>query len=362
MGKFEKIHWFWYCLLVFLISRFVMAYQYNIASEVLLHTHRTFSDMMCKWDCKWYLTIVNNGYDAHIRTSGGAWKGLANWAFFPLYPTLISAVTFVLGSPAILTGIILNQIFILIACCYFYHYLRLSFDEKMSRFGVFLLAFSPFSVYFASVYTEAMFIMLSIMSFYYLKTKHYFLSALCSGFLSATRPVGMMMSPAFVLGYFRKKGITFSLVILAAISIFGLACYMTYLYYLTGDALAFKHIQAGWGRTGWKMDRLHHQLWSIIQDTHNFVLFIIAIIMSIILYRNKYYEEALFNLFCVLPGAITGTMMSEGRFSGTLFTFYLGLTILSNKSATFKICIAGLFILLYLSYYLYWLGHSTFLI
>ena len=137
---------------------------------------------------------------------------------------------------------------------------------------------------------------------------------------------------------------------------------MIYLQLHVGDFLAFKHIQKGWGRHGINTEAFGEQLWQMVKDTHNFVLFMISVMLSIYLIGMKYYEEAVFNLLCILPGALTGTMMSEGRFCGTLFTLYFGLVIMARKSDSFKLSLGLIFILFYISYFMYWMAHATFLI
>ena len=49
----------------------------------------------CVWDCAWYTTIVETGYDPipGMRLVPGA----ANWAFFPFYPALVGLIRAVTG-------------------------------------------------------------------------------------------------------------------------------------------------------------------------------------------------------------------------------------------------------------------------
>jgi len=54
--------------------------------------------------------------------------------------------------------------------------------------------------------------------------------------------------------------------------------------------------------------------------------------------------------------------MSEGRFCGTLFTLYFAIVVLAEKSWTIKVLALVLSFVLYLSYYIYWVGHANFLI
>ena len=366
MGRFIKLHWIAYCVLIFAVSRIIMMYQFQLANDILVHQHKDFFSSMCKWDCQWYLTIINNGYDLHTRTTPKLWKGLANWAFFPLYPYIVKILVGITGISAVVVGVILNQFIVLLALMVFYLYLKLTVDELNSRFGVVLLAFSPFSVYFSSLYTEALFLLLSLLSFYFMRTNRLFLSALCGGFLSATRPIGVMFSLPFFAHQVLHTKLTpksmLKIVILSFISISGLLVFMFYLHKLTGDYLAFQHIQKGWGRHGLDTSNPLRQLSKWADDTHNFMFFSISVALSIYLMVKKHYAEALFNLLCILPGALTGTMMSEGRFCGTLFTLYFGVVIMARKSNSLKLTLALIFVLFYTSYFLYWMAHATFLI
>lgn len=363
MGRFNKMHWLLYCILVFFVSRLIMLYQYNLANEILSNNHLNFFSAMCKWDCKWYITIITDGYDSTIRTTGPkVWRGLANWAFFPLYPYIVKLVVITTSLSPAIAGILLNQLFLFLALLVFYKYLLLFIDDSNSRFGVLLLAFSPFSVYFASLYTEALFLLLSLSGFYFMRINRPIISALCGGLLSATRPVGIMFSFSYFMYYLFRSMLRLKILICCIITTLGLLFYMLYLQIHTGDFLAFHNIQRGWGRAGFDTKHIGHQLWVMASDSHNSILFMFSVIVSIYLLFKKYYEESLFNLLCILPGVATGSMMSEGRFCGTLFTLYLGLTIASRKSESLKISLAIIFLLFYISYFLYWLAHAKFLI
>lgn len=361
MGRFLKLHWLIYCILVFAVSRAIMFYTYNIATYIM-RQHTTFFNAMCKWDCKWYLTIINHGYDLHPRLSPHIWKGLANWAFFPLYPYTVKVLVFLTHFSPVAVGTLLNQLIILACLSVFYLYLRLFVDELNSRFGVILLAFSPFSIYFASIYTEASFLLLSLTAFYFMRTRHPLLSAMFGGLLSATRIVGVMFSIPYFYNQFKKNGLTLKLLFCCLLSVSGLLLYMFYLQVHAGDYLAFEHIQKGWGRKGLDLSHLGTQLWAMISDYHNSILFLFSMLLSVYLFCLKFYEEAMFNVLCILPGVMTGAMMSEGRFSGTLFTFYFGIVIAARKSNSMKIVLVLVFFLFYISYFLYWLAHADFLI
>lgn len=362
MDRHLKSNWLLYIIVVFAVSRLIMYYQFHVADVIMFHGKQDFTDVMCKWDCKWYLTIINNGYDDAVRTTPKLWKGLANWAFFPLYPLIVACVKFFISINPVVIGIVLNQLFVLIASIMFYKLLNLEFDDINSRFGATIMLFSPFSIYFTSLYTEALFLCISVTGFYFIKRKQFTNASLLGGLLAATRPVGIMfMLPLFIAlcrNSSSKKIIIRSMLLASS----GLLLFMIYLQFKAGDFLAFQHIQKGWGRRGWDVNNISGQLWKMFSDYHNSTIFIISFIASLYLFIKKYYEEAVFNLACILPGVLTGTMMSEGRFSGTLFTLYFALVVLNRSSWSFKILSFIFIFVLYISYYIYWMGHTTFLI
>ena len=343
-----------------------MLYQFDLASNILNHQHLNFFSSMCKWDCQWYLTIIHDGYDLHTRGTPKIWHGLANWAFFPLYPYTVKMLSWITSMNAVIIGIIFNQVIMLFTLMVFYKYLKLFVNEINSRYGIVLLAFSPFSIYFSSLYTEALFLFLSLSSFYLMHTKRFLLSAICGGLLSATRPIGVMFSIPFMLYQTMYYKFNFSrwvhMILLGFISISGILLYMLFLHIHTGDYLAFQHIQKGWGRHGIDTQHIGSQIYLMISDRHNFFIFLLSCILSFYLLYRRYFAEGLFNLLCILPGVMTGTMMSEGRFAGTLFTFYFAIVLMSHKSNSLKFSILLAFIIFYTSYYLYWIAHAGFLI
>lgn len=362
MNKLLRINWVLFCIIIFVISRMIIIYQYNTTT---IQTESNFFDTMCKWDCEWYLTIVNEGYDLAARTTPKLWIGMANWAFFPLYPILVKIFSLITQVRPMVVGIILNQCFVLTALFVFYRYLKLFVNELNSRFGVILFAFAPFSVYCISLYAEALFLLLSVLSFYCMRTHRFYLAALCGSLLSATRPVGVFFSLALFIFYIRNKGLSkYNLInafLLSFLASLGIIFYMIYLQLHMGDFLAFKHIQLAWGRSGLTIDRFADQIIGMINSHYNFRIFIASVLISGLLVIKRYYEEAIFSFLCILPGFLTGTMISEGRFCLTLFTFYFGIVILSSRSYLLKLILVIISVPIYILFFNYWLEKMWFI-
>jgi hypothetical protein len=215
-----------------------------------------FADAMCVWDCYWYGEVAQHGYQAYpeVLNFGGP-GGIANWAFFPLYPLLLAAAGKLLPLDPAALGAIVSPLLTLGAA-----YAAWPLFEGNRRgyflFAALLLA-GPFSFYFATAYSESLFLLLTVLAFVALRDGNYGSAGLAGALLSATRTVGVLFAFAllvvailelqrqFLRQVPRRPDIVLGLLLVP----FGLFAFMAWLYFVTGDALAFLHIQRGWDRT-----------------------------------------------------------------------------------------------------------------
>ena len=285
-----------------------------------------FIDAICQWDCFWYLDLADKGYDKapHGNVDGDA----ANWAFFPLYPLLISAVNQVVGLNSVVSGILLSNIFFIIGlyfCCLF---LLISRSNKSTRLIIFLGMFGPYSFYFTSVYTEALFFMLSAISLYLWKTNKLYSGSLIAACLSATRAVGVFWVIAAFIDGVAKHGVQYIKLILTTpallfyyiVAPMGLFSFMFYLQHHMGDAFSFSHVQLAWQRT---VDNPFVNLWKAINvfeqpmpikefqyskkiDFYMGLWGVLGLIMSVWFFYFRRWVEACFSLLTLLIPLSTG--------------------------------------------------------
>ncbi len=237
---------------LFLASRVLMYLVFSISKSDF--RAEVFSHSLCQWDCNWYLSIMN-GYQ--LSPSGHIRGDAANWAFFPLYPLISSVVGKLLSIPHLTAGLVVSNAATLAAG---FTAGMLFPDRRTVLTFCFLLFFGPLSFYFASVYTEGLFFLLTVICLHLLSRRQYLAAAASAALLSATRPTGVFMSLAIVAGALRdhlSDGYSLKsfprvalanpqLVLATFLAPIGLFIYMTYLYAHIGDALAFAHIQRAW--------------------------------------------------------------------------------------------------------------------
>jgi hypothetical protein len=214
-----------------------------------------FAGAMCVWDCAWYGDIVLHGYQAQPETLNfGGPAGIANWAFFPLYPLLIALVQRLVPLAPALLGAIVSPLLTLAAV--FAAQPLFGGDRRAYLLFAALLLAGPFSFYFATLYSESLFLLLTVAAFVALGRRNYLAAGLWGALLAATRSVGVLFVFALLLEaalelrgrgareMLRRPDIVFGALLVPC----GVFAFMAWLYLVTGDALAFAHIQRGWDR------------------------------------------------------------------------------------------------------------------
>lgn len=294
-----------------------------------------YVDALCVWDCVWYRTIIESGYQlAPLETFR---PGAANWAFFPLSPLLAASLHKLLGLPVIVAGFVASNIYACIAALV----ARPLFGERPEAYWlwVFALLVGPFSMLFSTLYTEGLFILLTILSLLALQRQRYLAAGLWAGLLSATRVTGVLMTVAILVSAVvdqRRAGVPWrhiplsllrrpDLLLALFIAPLGLFIYMAYLHLLTGDGFAFMHIQRAWGRDAgnplafaWEAiwvtqpltpDRMLRMTWSWCA--------VIGLALSAVLLLTRRQAAGTFTGLAILASLTTG-VTSMIRFSAGL--------------------------------------------
>jgi hypothetical protein len=201
---------------------------------------------LCQWDCRLYNDLAYNGYESSAHPDGGA-----NWAFFPLFPIVLSLFHFITGLSFIGSGAVLSQCCIGLAAVF----ARPLFKDDISGYWIFctLLIAGPLSFYYSTGLTEALFVMLTVIVLVCLQRGNYLAAGAAASLLSATRVTGVFIvlpiAVQAVIDY-RRGTLTIGRALLALLlAPIGLIAFMIYMYVHVGDPLAFAHVQWVWGRS-----------------------------------------------------------------------------------------------------------------
>jgi hypothetical protein len=187
-----------------------------------------------RWDGLHYVAIASHGY----RSSGDA-------VFFPLYPLLSAAVGAFTGS-AVIGGALVSLAGFAIALALLHRLTAAELGRPAADTTVLLLSFAPLSLFFTAIYTEGLFLALSVGSLYAARRGRGVTAGGLAALAAVTRvsgvllviPVAMMLRSAH--GTYRRRDLASLLSIPAA-----LGCYLGYLGIRGYGALAPFTGQAG---------------------------------------------------------------------------------------------------------------------
>lgn len=215
---------------------------------------------LCQWDCEWYVHTIQHWYDPEPRLRPV--HDYANWAFFPLFPLLGRALRAVTGLGAFWSGSAVAVLCFAGFAALSTRYRALTRPGTQSTPWIVLLMVYPFGVYFFVPYSESVYLLVTALLLLAMRTGNATGAGLATGLLTATRPTGVMAIPYLVverawharlafrqgLDPFARARILADAAFPLALAPLGIAAYMAYLYWLTGDALAFSHVQLAWDR------------------------------------------------------------------------------------------------------------------
>ena len=115
-----------------------------------------FSGMFA-WDGGWYMNIAENGYISIQST-----------AFFPLYPMLIAAVSYLTGFGTGVSAVLISNVTFLAALYFLHKFIAAIWDRSVADKSILLAALFPGTMFFTMAYTEAMTLFLTALFFWML--------------------------------------------------------------------------------------------------------------------------------------------------------------------------------------------------
>jgi hypothetical protein len=186
-----------------------------------------------RWDSAWYLTVAQSGYG----------DDPARPAFFPLYPLALR----VLGSDIVL-GILLSLACFVVAAVLLHRLTTLELGAAAAGPAVGALALFPGSLFFSMVYSEALFLALSVGAVYAARTGRWPLAGALGGLAAATRSAGLVLVLPLALLWWAhsRRGRDGAWLLLVPL---GLAAFCAALALSGHDALAPFHAQERWFRS-----------------------------------------------------------------------------------------------------------------
>lgn len=332
---FSSLVVFSYLLIIFSIAYLFAFYPFEGNANFIKNI--SVFDLLNKWDSVYYRDLIQNGYNASV--------------FFPLYPLACRFLMVILGlESAVDAGYLFSWFALGLAVFYFYRLLLLDYEEKVAKRGIMLMLLFPASFFFALIYTESLFLFLSIATVYYLKKKDYFLSALFMAGAVLTRNVGVFLGVVYLYQLYIETGGSFwhkfkskrKELVYLFLPIAAMLGFMAYCQIKANDYLIFIHGQAGWAQfrpftLPWnapaalwdKIKTSNYNLFNLgFKEAGSYVLLLAASFYFLV--RKKWF----YGLYTAMPTILFSFFVpyySVNRFIVVVFPVYIMLMELTAK-------------------------------
>ncbi len=282
-----------------------------------------------RWDSFFYTDIAQNGY--HLAPG----NTLSNIVFFPLYPFLIYIFAPLVESNFILAGWLVSILSLIGSVVIFYKLLREFHPTLDPETPIFYLLIFPTAFFLNAVYTESLFLFLSLLTFYYALKGRFGVVGIF-GFLAAlTRATGILLFIPVLWEFFKKHGIRkiFSLSFLPLLLIpLGTFLFFIYHYFSFGDFLLFLKVESAWGRV-FQFNKDHFLLFShpsVVNLFLDIAFSAFALFSAYHVFRRGWTSYGLYMLATLAVALSTGTFMSIGRYILVLFPMYIALATIRS--------------------------------
>jgi hypothetical protein len=335
------------------------------------------------FDGSWFTDIARYGYTGFSDARGWDIPYIST-AFFPLYPAAIRLVSYPLFGHYYAAGLLVSWLSLLFALIYLRR-LVLTFKEEDDddagfRACLFLLLF-PTAIFLASGYSESLFLLCAVASFYHARRSSWILAGIWGFLACLARPVGLAVSAAVILEALRQAGWRprnlrpkMAAVLLAPL---GLVTYLAYLQWRFGDFLVFTRAEkAGWG---WQREFNPKGLYDVIRRLYDsgdiftgdfakylYLLIFVAlfIVLTVFVFRRYGYPLGTFTALCVLAPLLTSPpdnpLMSMNRMVVVVFPAFMLLGAWGRKRdfERFYACAGTLGLALFTTLFVYglWAG------
>ncbi|MGI8422201.1 MAG: mannosyltransferase family protein, partial [Gaiellaceae bacterium] len=299
----------------------------------LIHQLGYGTDVWARWDSVFFVRIARHGYDS------------ASAAFYPLYPTLVAGLGRVLGGQYVIAGILISLGSALGALVLLYRLAETKLGADGARRSVVYLALFPMAVFLGAVYSESLFLLLSVAAFALAERRRFLAAGVVVGLAILTRAVGFALLPALALLAWPDRRALARLAVALPI----VAAYPLLLWQQLGDPWAFWGAQDLWHRHISKAGPLGgiwyglQALWrpapsgagpmhALAVDIEAFVALVLFVGLAVLAWRRL---GAAYGLYAVLSLALPLTvpssrwpLLSLPRFGLVIFPLFLALATL----------------------------------
>lgn len=331
--------------------------------DFITHPSNNWINIWDRWDSGVYKTIAQSSYK-FVNVKLDFWAFLSH--FPPLYSLTMATASRLLNISLINAGILVSLASIIFASVILYKLVYLEFkSNRIAWLAVIFLNLYPTSYFTISIYSESLFLLMTIWGFYCLKKEDYFLSGFAAAGAILTRLIGIVFIPVYVLYFFlsyKKSGFNLKKFYPFFFSLIGLIIYLlinkfyfgSYFYFLT-EKLSFnttKHLMLPFKETYFdllaifKGSNFLDQTFMTTRGWNSiFTLFLLIITVFGIKKINWIYS--VYSFCSILIFASLSWGISNARYTLSVFPVFMVLALTKNRVILLSAMAISTFMLLY---------------
>ncbi|HVJ26833.1 MAG TPA: mannosyltransferase family protein [Vicinamibacterales bacterium] len=325
------------------------------------------ANLPARWDAGWYLGIARTGYEYDRRA-----RRQQNVVFFPAYPLLMRTAGIFFGGHVddraavetrlvnlLWSGVAVNLAALAAALGYLYRMVRAYADRDIAVTAVTLALAYPTAFVYNVPYTEGLFLLGSVATFYHFGRQQFVSAALWGTVVGLSRPNGFILAAPLVMIALARSGPFPGLapwvdrlntrsdlpkhlwrdLAVALTPFLGLMMYGGYLYWTWGDPFVWARVQGAWGRSYEGFAPALQSMNSVAEhgvsgyatrsgyEVLNVLPFMLAVGAAIPIAWRLGLAYSTLILLTLMPPLMAGGWLSMARMTITLFPIYIFLAL-----------------------------------
>ncbi len=329
--------WVFFCLIFFYFGFYFFPHSSRASANFLQN--------LANWDGQHYIGIAEFGYSEKFQ-----------YAFFPLYPLVIRAVTFFTKN-YLISALLISFFSTFLGVLVLNKLISLEFSYQKARETIIYLLIFPTAFFFLTAYSDGFFFLLVSLTFYFKRKQNLLMASLVAALAALTRVLGVALIMSLLIQIYLKQGLNRKNWVIL-LSPLGIIIYSIYLYIKTSDPFYFIAAQSHWERAlSLPSISFWHSLNNISSSNlstidlnvlFNLLFAIFGVGMVLRSFRFVPSLYSIFGLVYILIPLTTSSLESFPRFLLPVFPIFILVTDF-KKSVKIAYAIVSLVLLIYFS-------------